>query len=338
MKLFINKYSIISIVLMLLMGCDSSSDPITPTPVASTFDFIYIKAPNAASGNAGLWELKKEVTAGVGFTSPITLRSDDFSTVASTIPSATVMSKQCSAYDKASKRYAVSSGERVIVYNFTPTLASTIPIIEFQYSVSNIQAMEFVNGRFFLVKNNVIKEYDVTTGTVLSSFTPITLASGQVSNIAQKGNYLAVISGGNLYMVNITGTGSMVAGYPYTFGTTDSYEGLEILYSGGVYSLYVVKRNSSGNEFQKIDINASFNVTAVNTKYNLTFTNDITSKISSAVDYTTEFYYLISNNCYTCDSFSATTIDLTPTNPSTYSPTTVTVPGNHYAFGLQLKD
>ncbi|MBP5983676.1 MAG: hypothetical protein KA734_08130 [Fluviicola sp.] len=338
MNFFINKYCIISALVMLLMGCDSSSDPITPTPVPSTLDFIYIKAPNAASGNAGFWELKKEVTAGIGFTSPITLRSDDFSTVASTIPSATVMSKQCSAYDKVSKRYAVSSGERVIVYNFTPTLASTIPIIEFQYNVSSVQAMEFVNGRFFVILNNEIKEYDVATGTVLSSFTPITLASGQVSNITQKGDYLAVISGGKLYMVNITGTGSMVAGYPYTFGTTDSYEGLEMLYSGGAYSLYVVKRNSSGNEFQQIDINASFNVSAVNTKYVLTFTNDITSKISSAVDYTTEFYYLISNNCYTCDSFSATTIDLTPTNPSTYSPTTLTAPGNHYVFGLQLKD
>lgn len=335
MKLSFKKIGLFILLGLSIVSCDSSSDSVTPTVVPSTFDFIYVKAPNAATGNCGLWNLKKEVTAGSTFLSPINLRSDDFSTVASTIPSSTLMANQCSAYDKISKRYVVSSGERVIVYNFNTVSGS--PTIEFQYPIANIQAMEFANGRFFFIKNNILMEGDITTGTVIPSFSSITLASGQVSNLTQKGNYICVISGGHFYAFDITATTPTII--DHVLSTTDIYEGLEAINSAGSpFSLYVVKRNSSGNELQKITLTSSLTFASITPLYTLTFTNDLSSKISSALDYTTEFYYINSSNGPTSDSNSLTVVDLTPTNPSSYSPTTVLNPGNHYLFGLQLKD
>ena len=298
---------------------------------------FYVKVPNAASGNSGLWNLKKEETVGATFTSSINLRSDDFSTAASTIPSATLMANQCSAYDKISKRYVVSSGERVIVFNFNTV--SGLPALEFQFSASNVQAMEFSNGRFFGIINNKLNEYNITSSTPtipLTSFTEIPLAVGQVSNLTQNGNYLSVISGGHLYVIDVT-TGTTVLNH--ILPSTDAYEGLEAINSAGApFSLYVVKRNSSGNEFQKIVLSSTLSFTSITTLYTLSFTNDLSSKIASALDYTTEFYYVNSSNGITSDSNSLTVVDLTPTTSSAYIPTTITTSGNHYLFGLQLKD
>ena len=329
------KISILILIGLTALACDSSPDAVAPTAVSSTLDFLYVKAPNASTGNSGLWNLKKETTIGASFTSATTLRSDDFATVASTIPSSILMANQCSAYDKMTKRYAVSSGERVIIYNLN-TISGT-PSIEFQYSVANIQAMEFVNGRFFAVKNNILQEYDIVAGTVLTTFLPIPLATGQVSNLTVNGNYLCVISGGHFYVFDVTAAVSTILNQ--ALPTTDTYEGLEVINSAGSpFSLYVVKRNASGNEFQKIVLSPSLTFISITTLYNLTFTNDLTSKISSALDYTTEFYYIDSSNGTTSNSNSLTVIDLTPTTPSTYLPTTISIIGNNYLFGLQLKD
>jgi hypothetical protein len=343
MKKVLKKIGLIIIVGLSFASCDSSSDSVTPTVVPSTFEFLFVKAPNAATGNSGLWNLKKETTIGTTFTGPTTLRTDDFATVASTIASTTLMTNQCSAYDKISKRYVVSSGERIIVYNFNTVSGS--PALEYQFPVSNVQAMEFVNGRFFAIKNNKINEYNLTSTTpttpLTSSFTEITLTSGQVSNLTQKGNYMSVIAGGNLYIIDVTGAGSVLPSYPQYLGTTDKYEGLEAINSAGSqFDLYVVKRNGVTNEFLQIDLSSTltFSSSSLSTKYTLSFTDDPSSKISSALDYTTEFYYINSSNGATSDSNSVTAIDLTPTNSSTYVPTTVSNPGNHYAFGLQLKD
>ena len=343
MKKALKNIGLIILVGLSFASCDSSSDPITPTVVPSTFEFLFIKTSNDITGNSGLWNLKKEVTAGATFTGASTLRSDDFATVASTIPTATILANQCSAYDKINKRYAVSSGERVIVYNFDTVSGS--PALEYNFPVANVQAMEFVNGRFFAIENNKLNEYNLTSSTpttpLTSSFTEITLMAGQVSNLTQKGNYMSVIAGGNLYIIDATGTGSVLPSYPQYLGTTDNYEGLEAINSAGSqFDLYVVKRNGVTNEFLKIDLSSTlaYSPSSLSTKYTLGFIDAPSCKISSALDYTTEFYYICSSNGVTTDSFSVTAIDLTPTNPSTYMPTSVSGSGNRYAFGLQLKD
>jgi hypothetical protein len=329
------KLTLAILVAITFTSCDSSSDSVTPTVVPSTFEFLFVKAPNAVTGNSGLWNLKKEATVGVTFTGPVNLRSDDFATTASTIPSSTLMTKQCSAYDKVSKKYVVSSGERVLVYDVT----TSSPLAPTPYSVSNVQAMEFANGRFFMIKNNILKEYDASSGAAIISFTPINLAVGQVSNLTQKGNYLSVISGGHLYIIDVTSGATTL---DHTLPTTDTYDGLEAINSAGApFSLYVVKRNASGNEFQEILLTPSLAFISITTKYTLGFISNFASdysRISSALDYTTEFYYINSSNGSASDGNSLTIIDLTPTNPLTYTPTTITNPGNHYLFGLQLKD
>ncbi len=319
-----------------IFSCDSTSDPITPAIVPSTFEFLFVKSPNAYAGNASQWNLKKEVTAGATFTGASIERTDDFATLSTTIPSTTLMTKQCSAYDKASKRYVVSTGERVIVYNFNTVSGS--PALEFQYPISNIQAMEFANGRFFFIKNNILMEGDIALGTPLTSFTSISLAAGQVSNLTQKGNYLSVIAGGSLYIIDVTGAGSLVSGYPQSLGTTDNYEGLEAINSlGAPFKLFVVKRNATTNEFQEIALTSSLAYSSITTKYTLPISIDATTKISSALDYTTEFYYIISADNATGPTNRLTVIDLSPSVSSTYMPTTG-ITNSNYAFGLQLKD
>ncbi len=336
MKKIVKNIALGFLVIVSFVSCDSTSDPITPTIVPSTFEFLFVKSPNAFSGNAGLWNLKRETTVGATFTGASTERTDDFATLASTIPSTTLMANQCSAYDKVSKRYVVSSGERVIVYNFNTVSGS--PFLEFQYSISNIQAMEFANGRFFFIKNNILMEGDITLGTPIASFISINLAAGQVSNLTQKGNYLSVISGGNLYIIDVTGTGSVIAGYPQSLGTTDTYEGLEAINSPGApFKLFVVKRNATTTEFQEIALTSSLAYTLITTKYTLPITIDATTKISSALDYTTEFYYIVSADNATGPINRLTVIDLSPTVAATYAPTTGITTSN-YTFGLQLKD
>jgi hypothetical protein len=326
-----------------LTSCDSSADAVTPAVVPSTFEFLFLKTANDASNNSGTWNLKKEATAGVTFTSPVNLRTDNFSTFGSTIPTSTLVANQCSAYDNVSKRYVVSSGERVVVYNMS-TFSGT-PAKEFEFAVANVQAVEFANGRFFAIANNKLNEYNLTSSTPtvpLSTFNEITLASGQVSNLTQNGKYLGVISGGQLYVIDTTGSGSLVPSYPQSLGTTATYEGLEAINSpGSQFDLYVIKRTATTSEFQKIDLSSALTfvtATDVTTKYTLPASLNASTKFSSALDYTTEFYYLFSNNGLASDAFNFTTIDLTPTNPSSYSPITIFGSGNKYAFGFQLKD
>jgi hypothetical protein len=330
----------LSVVLGLsLASCDSTPDAVTPAVVPSTFEFLWVKAPNAATGNSGLWNLKKEVTTGATFTPPANVLSNDFATLSATIPTATLVANQCSAYDKVSKRYVVSSGERVVVYNFNTI--SGVPVIEFQHAVSNVEAMEFANGRFFFIKNNILREGDITTATPITSFAPITLATGQVSNLTQKGDYLSVISGGHLYVFNITLASPVILDDSTTLAS-GFYEGLEAINSPGApLSLYVVKRNGTVNELQDIKLNVSSTVATVisnTTKHTLSTSFPVGCKISSALDYTTEFYYVNSPNDAIGTSNSITSIDLTPTNPSTYLPSFIPLSANNYAFGLQLKD
>ncbi len=341
MKKVFRNIGLTVILLATVSSCDSSSDAVTPLVVASTNEFLWIKTPNIGGPNdCGTWNLKKEITTGATFNPPTNLFTNDFASVSSTIPATTLLTKQCSAYDKMSKRYVVSSGERVVVFNFNTV--SGVPLLENQFPVANIQAVEFAKGRFFAIKNNKLNEYDPISATptiALTSFNEITLSSGQVSNLTQKGKYLSVIAGGNLYVIDITGSGTILTGFPQSLSTTDTYEGLEAINSSGSdFDLYVVKRNATSNEFQKIDLTPTLSFTSVNTKYTLGFTCDATTKISSALDYDTEFYYLSTTNPGPTVSNSITTIDLTPTNPAGYMPILIVGSANKYAFGFQLKD
>jgi hypothetical protein len=311
-----------------IVSCDSTSDSVTPTVIPSTFEFLYMKSPNAHVGNqCNIWNLKNETTAGSGFATPTTLRSEN---LAPSLLAQTTMFYQCSAYDKINKKYVISSGERILVYDVSSSVVPAPTV----YMAANIQAMEFVNGRFFIVKNHNLKEFDIATGLVLASFTTIPLlSSADVSNMAFTGNFLYIISSGSLYKIDTAGSGSVVLGYPLTV-TSDKYEGLEYINSAGVpNSLYAIQRNSSGNYFVKIDPALGGFPTTIHT---LTFPSDF-SKISSALDYTTEFYYLDSSNGFASGSHTLTPIDLTPpTGP--YTPTPLTTATNNYLFGLQLKD
>lgn len=315
------------------MGCDSSSDAVSPIVTPSTFNFIFIEAlTNPTNGATERWNLLKATTISTALVIPTNLHYDDFSTFATTIWPCMLMPNQCAAYDKISKKYIVSSGERGVIYDLS---GATVPVPT-QVAASNVKAMEFVSSRLFAVNGaNELNEYTLS-GTPVSGFSTINLPVGQVSSMAVDGVFLYVISNSQLYKIDTSGSGSIVAGYPITIATAD-YEGLEYINSVGCpNTLYAVKRNS-GNEFVKI----SPTLGTVTTLYTLGFPEDNSicySKISSALDYSTEFYYLLSPNGVSSHASSFTIIDLTPTNPSSYSPTLTVGSTNNFLIGLQLKD
>jgi hypothetical protein len=308
-----------------LVSCDSSET--NPTAVVpSTFEYLYIKSPATVSGGSTIWNLKNETTAGAGFASPTNLRID---TPTPTLGNQILMANQCSAYDKVNKKYAVSTGDRLVIYDVTNTASVPAPTI---LTIANIQAIEFVAGNLYILKNYQIKKYnsafvlDATFGPISLPF-PISGAS-YASNLCYNGTDLYVINDGMLHKINTTGTGSISS---ISLGTTSEFDGLEYINTTTLPNkLYAVKKGTSP-KFVEIDP-----ITGVGTvKYTLTYTPDF-SRISSALDYTTEFYYLDSSNGFSSDQNTLTIIDLTPTGA--YTPLPLTTPGNQYLFGLQLKD
>jgi hypothetical protein len=308
-----------------LISCDSSET--TPTAVVpSSFEYLYIKSPATVSGTANIWNLKNETTAGAGFASPANLRTD---TPTPVLSNQILMANQCSAYDKVNKKYAVSTGDRLVIYDVTNTASVPAPTI---LTIANIQAIEFVAGNLYILKNYQIKKYnsafvlDATFGPISLPF-PISGAS-YASNLCYNGTDLYVINDGMLHKINTTGTGSISS---ISLSTTSEFDGLEYINTTALPNkLYAVKKGTSP-KFVEIDP-----ITGVGTvKYTLTYTPDF-SRISSALDYTTEFYYLDSSNGFSSDQNTLTIIDLTPTGA--YTPVPLTTPGNQYLFGLQLKD
>ncbi|MBP6040072.1 MAG: hypothetical protein KA523_07740 [Flavobacterium sp.] len=305
-----------------LISCDSSET--TPTAVVpSTFEYLYIKSPATVSGGSTIWNLKNETTAGAGFASPTNLRTD---TPSPGLSNQILMANQCSAYDKVNKKYAVSTGDRLVIYDVTNTASVPAPTI---LTITNIQAIEFVAGNLYVLKNYQIKKYnsafvlDATFGPVLL---PTTI--GVPSNICFNGTDLYVTNDGKLHKISTVGAGTITS---TSLSTTDEFDGLEYINTTALPNkLYAVKKGTSP-KFVEIDP-----ITGAGTiKYTLTYTPDF-SRISSALDYSTEFYYLDSSNGFSSDQNSLTIIDLTPTGA--YTPVPLTTPGNQYLFGLQLKD
>ena len=314
---------------LLTVSCDSSADPITPTVTPDTFNHLYIRTQNAPVNSCNIWDFREEFG-----TSPTGLKRTDTYLPASL--GQTTMSNQCSAYCRnliqGAKRYVVSTGERVVVYDASAAVTPA-PV---QFSISNIQAMEFVNGRFFMVKNHVLKEYDIFSMTPVTSFTPISLLpTAGVSNMAFNGNFLYVISSTNLYKIDTSGSGSIVSGYPKIL-TTAQFDGLEYINNSTSGSpinnkLIVVRKTAAANELVKID-EASGLETSITP---LTFASNAT-RISSILDYNTEYYYLFSANDFGLNTFTFTTIDLTPTSGVVTPNYAAALSG--YQFGYQLKD
>lgn len=324
----------LSLFSILLFSCDGTPDPLN-SGATSTFEYLYVSSPNShLSGNSNIWTISKESTAGAGFASPIVLRNENLAP--SLFPN--LFNVQCSAYDKVNKRYVVSSGDRLLLYDVS-TNTPPAPTI---YPNTNAQAIEFVNGRFFMVQNYILSEYDIS-GNRVSSFPSYTLAStGKISNLTTDGTYLYIISSNLLYKIdvnvsqNASGAVSFLPGYPKSVATAD-YHGLEFINSTGCpNSLYVMKVTTSSGinqeSFVKIDPstgNETVRIANLGTPSIFRF--------SSALDYQTEFYYLDASNGITSNQHTLYSIDLTPTS-GTYSASTVTSPNNGYLFGLQLKD
>ena len=127
-----------------LVSCDSS-ETIPTAVVPSTFEYLYIKSPATVSGGSTIWNLKNETTAGAGFASPTNLRID---TPTPTLGHQILMANQCSAYDKVNKKYAVSTGDRLVIYDVTNTASVPAPTI---LTIGNIQAIEFVAGNLYVL-------------------------------------------------------------------------------------------------------------------------------------------------------------------------------------------
>jgi hypothetical protein len=329
MKTIFKNIGLVILLGLSIVSCDSSSDSITPVVVPDTFNHLYIRTQNAPINSCNVWDFREEFG-----TTPAGLKRTDTYLPASL--GQTTMYTQCSAYCRnmiqGAKRYVVSTGERVVVYNAS-SLPTPAPI---SFPITGVQAMEFVNGRFFMVINHTLKEYDVFTMLPIASFTPISLLpTAGVSNMTFNGNYLYVISSTELYKINTTGSGSIVSGYPMTLSTAD-FQGLEYVNNPNPTSvcnnsLYVVRKTSTANELVRINEATGIETSIVP----LTYTTN-TTRISSILDYTTEYYYIFSSNGFGVNDFTFTTIDLTP-NSGVVTPTYAT-PLNGYQFGYQLKD
>lgn len=130
----LNFTSLIKLALIcLIMASCSKSDP---TPTAPTYKYVCVQTTNATS-TANLWDIVYEPA---GFSSPNLLRSDSF---APTAMYQSISSLQKSAFDKTNKIYLVSTGDRIIRYQYGPSALSSIPSLSSPgvFLSGNIQAM-----------------------------------------------------------------------------------------------------------------------------------------------------------------------------------------------------
>lgn len=305
---------------LFIAGCTNPGSP----PVTPTFEYIAIESTNAntPAGDCNIWNLNIEPP---GMSLPTFKRTDTFNGALTTH----VTVHQSSAYNKLNQIYLVSTDERVVRYD----LSTTIPAAPTVFTISNIQAMEFVGTRLFMIVNNYLKEFDPVSMTQLSSFTPRHVGSvnytGYISNMTSKSGVLYFIVGGSLlsYDTNITASTLLVlnSNLPVNASGTFKYDGLEVI-DGNTF--FVVKRDTT-NDLLKVTSTTSTMVLA-----NVTGNNPTYDRLSSAYDYTTEFYYI---NTYlpSTNQTSIIGVDVTPAS-SVFTSSIATV--NNYIFGLQLKD
>ena len=320
-----------ALIIATLVSCDSSSDPITPNVVPNTANHLYIKTQNTGGFECNVWDFNEDFgTNPVGFKRTDTFLPATFGT--------SLRMTQSSAYSKTAiqgaKRYIVSSGDRVLIYDVS---AATTPA-PLEFPIAHINAMQFINGRFFMVVNYELREYDVMTMTPVTAFTPIQLLpTSMCSNITSNGNFLYIISSAQFYKIDISGSGSLVSGYPKQLSLTN-LDGLHYVNNPNPASpchnaLYIVREDAASK--QLITIDEATGAETVVVDLSTTFTSN-GSRISTILDTETEFYYIYSLNSHVLNTSTATVIDLTP-NSGIVTPTAInTLPG--YYFGVQLKN
>ncbi|WP_417201298.1 hypothetical protein [Bizionia sp.] len=325
------KILLLTVCIITITSCDSSSDSISPTVVPNTFNHLYIETQNTGSFACNEWAFHENFG-----TSPTGLKRDD--TLLPATFGTSLRMTQSSAYSKVdiqgAKRYVVSSGDRVLVYDASS--ANTPAPLEFP--IAHINAMEFINNRFFMVVNYELKEYDVMTMTPINTFNPIQLLpTARCSNMTSKGDFLYVIASHNFYKIDTSGSGALVANYPKQLSPLNR-DGLEYVNNPNPASpchdaFYLVREGAASKELVIID-EATGNETVI-TDLTYTFTSN-GSRISAVLDYTTEYYYVYSLNSHVLNESTVTAIDLTP-NSGVVAPVSIeTIPG--YYFGVQLKD
>lgn len=328
MKLNSNLLAPFFLAAILFSSC-TSSDPVTP--VAPTSGFVCIKSPNAntLAGDCNTWKLTYEAP---GFSAPNVLRSDSFAPDLMTL---NVTNKQCSAYHKASKTLLVGIGDRIIKYQYGPTAASSTPSASppVTYLGSNVQALEYVGNRLFIIKNNNLKELDPSTLAVLTTFATVPIpVAGHISNMSTFGTNLYFINGSTLYSVDTSLTSPALN--VITTGLSPSasgvliYDGLEVKDATTFYAVNNDNSSAGTKKFVKITSSgATTEITGLPIPSNY-------NRLSSVYDPITEYYYGISYNL-TTNTSTIYAIDITPlSGPLTASPVTI----SDYVFGLQLKD
>lgn len=328
MKTSIKTIALLLLLIVTVSSC-SSSDPVSPVTPTSGFVCIESSNANTPAGDCNNWNLVYESP---GFSTPNILRNDSF---APALMTTNVVSNQCSAYNKTTKIFLVGIGDRIIKYVYGPTMATSVEsaLPPITYMGGNVQAMEYIGNRLFIIKNNVLEEYNPNTLLALTSFTPITVPSvGHISNMSSFLNKLYFIDGDTLYSVDTTfSTSALIVAamsLPPTASGVPNYDGLEVKDASTFYAVSNDTSAIANNKFVKI---TSSGATTEISGLPLTTTYN---RLSSAYDYDTEYYYGVSYNLATNTS-TVFAIDLTPlSGPLTAAPILV---GN-YVFGLQLKD
>lgn len=322
---------LLTIFLISITSCDSSSDPISPVVVPNTFNHLYIETQNTGSFACNEWEFYEDFG-----TSPAGFKRDDILLPATFGTS--IKTSQSSAYSKidiqGAKRYVVSTGDRVLVYD-TSSATTPAPV---EFLIANINAMAFINGRFFMVVNYELKEYDLMTMAPISGFTPIQLLpTALCSNMTSKDNYLYIISSFEFYKIDTSGTGAIVPNYPKQL-SLENRSGLKYVNNPNPLSpchdtFYLIRENTATKELVKLD--EATGVETVVADLTNTFTSN-GSRISTVLDYETEYYYIYSLNSEVLNTSTVTAIDLTP-NSGIVTPISIDTVSGYY-FGVELKD
>lgn len=328
MKTGIKKIGTAVLLSLIIASCSS---PNTTTLASGGPELIAIKADN--TGNASnVWNLQNanNITT-ISFTPVfINMKASDFITSPAGLLGQTTMSWQASAYDNLNKKYAVSIGESIVIYDLT---SATIPtpityvLAPPTAAVSNrVVAMEYIGGQLFVIQNNDIKKF--TAGTLTSTGLPVPASgvnSDTMSNMTKNGIKIYFILKGRLYTFDTTAmtlSTILVSGW----NTAIDYNGLEY-YAG---KIYCAKRTSLSTTIldQLVSIDLSGTETLI--PLTLPYFKDF-SRISSALDPVNRIYYISSSNGFSANLNTLTKVDL-----STGLNTSTSVLG--YQFGLQYKD
>jgi hypothetical protein len=316
-----------------IVSCDPTSDG-DSNPNTGEPKLIAIKSNN--TGNAcNLWDLQNaNPITGISLVPAFSnVRTADFITSPAVLLGQTTMTWQSSAYDNVNKKYAVSIGESIVIYDLTTSAVpapTTYVLPVATVVVSNrVLAMEYVGGTLYIVQNNEIKKF---VGGIVVSFTaPVMIpssgvGSNTVSNITKNGTNIYFILKGKLYTFSTTSL-SITSTVAVSGWSTDiDYNGLEYL-AGKIYCAKRTSSTPSLDTLVSVDLAGAETNIPLSTPY---FKN--WSRISSALDPVNRIYYISSSDGDISNTNTMTEVDLN-TGLNTTHPNL-----SGYQFGLQYKD